>query len=129
MAAFTGRLTIQLTMASGGDSDVTTYSGSGLVALDEAIPDDSSDLLVAFELDYSEIQLGFIRSDQDVIVKTNSSGAPDDTFALTANTPMLWFTGSPVGTQPTADITSLYVTNSSGATANLEIQVITDVTP
>jgi hypothetical protein len=61
-------------------------------------------------------------------VKTNSSGSPQETFTLAANKPQYWQTG--MGTTPIAgDVTKVFITNASGATARVEIQAGWDGTP
>lgn len=104
-----------------------TLSAGNAVSMSEAIPDESTDLPVAFTLDISACQLLYVVSDQAIAV--TFVGGAGKVVTLAANVPFLWFDGSGI-TQPLpADTTSLTVTNDSGATANLRIEVLVDPTP
>lgn len=73
----------------------------------------------------SAVQVLLMVADVDCTVKTNSSGAPDDTKTLKANVPLLCALGALgfVGMQtaaavfPTADITKIFVINTSSPLA------------
>lgn len=85
----------------------------------------STDTLLAFTCDDATLQLLYLLSDRDITVKTNSSGAPDDTFALKAGIPLVWHKDDPHFTNPlTAPITALYITNASGQTARVEARAL-----
>lgn len=74
-------------------------------------------------IDVSEVQSILIKSDQDITIKTNSSGSPDDTLAIKAGMPYIWITGKSYDTlKLTVDVASIYVTNT--AAANLSIEVL-----
>lgn len=62
-------------------------------------------------------------------VKTNSSGAPQETIAVAAGIPLVYVPAEG-GTAPFAgDVTKLYVTNASGGIAILNVLVLKDPTP
>lgn len=103
--------------------------GSQGPGLDESIPDEASDLLVNFALDFSSLQSFYLVSDQVLTIKTNDSGAPDDTFVLVANEPLVWHAGSLHDNPVTVDITKLYVSNASGSAAALKWEILTNPTP
>jgi len=88
-----------------------------------------TDQLVAYEMDISQLKTFVIwSSGGDMTVETNSSSAPDDTFNLTDGVPVFWsanMQGSPA-IPLSADITSLYVTNTG--TATLEVRALFDPT-
>jgi len=99
-------------------------------ALDETIADSSTDLLVNWTCDISAAGLVVMLSDQNLTVKTNSSGAPQETIALVADTPLVWSVGDAGETAPFADdVTALYVTNASGSAASFKIRSVEDATP
>jgi len=106
-----------------------THSGGYRQSLSESIPDESTDLEVVFPLDVSAIKAIFIKSDQDITIETNDGSSPDDTLTLTADCPYIWHENSEYTNLLTADVTSLFVTNASGAAATLEIEAIVDATP
>jgi len=107
-----------------------TYSGDSQgPSLDVTVPDESSDMLVNFALDVSQIKAIYIVADQDVTLETNDSGSPDDTISLAAGVPYVWTTDSYDSCLLTADITKLYFTNASGSEATVQLEVVHDATP
>lgn len=108
---------------------VATSSGS-LISVDEPIADSTTNGLIAFTLDVSQLKALFMMSDQDVLLETNDGTSPDDSFALKANEPVIWHANSPLP-NPFAsgtDVTGLYATNASGATAAVQIRALVDPT-
>ena len=69
-------------------------------------------------------------SDKAITVETNSGSAPGNTFTLVANEPVVWHEngGMAVNSFLAADITSLFVTNASGAAAQFQIRSLSDPT-
>ncbi len=94
-----------------------------------AIADGQSTFEIAVSIIVAELKSIFIVCDQDVNLKTNSSGAPDDEIDLLAGQPLLWYEGSYYASLITADVTSVFIDNSSGAVANLYIFALQDPTP
>lgn len=89
--------------------------------------------LVALALDVSQVKSLHIQSDQDLTLKTNSSGSPANTIALSAGKPFQWLpSDGPLsdtsGATISTDITALYVTNASEAAAALELRCLVDST-
>lgn len=70
-------------------------------------------------------------SDQDVTVKTNSTGSPANTFALVAKQAIAWDTNQlPQYVCPiTTDVTKLYVTNAGTKDAVVKFVFLSDITP
>ncbi len=97
-----------------------------------SIADSSTDKLVAWAIDISQLQSLHIQSDQNITIETNNpagtSAAADDTLTLLANQPISWQTGDVMSHPFTADVTQIYVTNASGAAAQLEIRALVDAT-
>ena len=112
------------------DSQTITITGGHEIGIEEAIANAETDLEITFSVDKSALQYVWIHSDQDITIETNDGAAPDDTITLKANKPEIWYADCP-HTSPfdSADVTSIFVTNSSGSTANLEIYGIVDPTP
>ena len=105
-------------------------SGSQEINFDEAIPDSSSDLKITMDIDVSVLKSLYIESDQNILIETNSGGAPTDSITLVANEPIIWTTNSVHSNPLTADITAdIFITNSSGSTANLKWRALQDATP
>lgn len=123
-------LTISHTTNDGGtQSNSISETGTAYLEVAEPVANSETDYEIICAIDVSEIALLYIVSDQDVTLETNSGSEADDTLALKANEPAVWHTNSvhacPLGT----DVTSVFITNASGAVANVKIRVLTDATP
>ena len=121
----------------------TTYSrgtGPQIVSTSQiaAEGDDYINLDVAAASTNLQIDLAIVRARLKSIMitvtsaltlKTNSTSAPDNTFALLADKPLIWnvdsLTADPFG----ADVTTIYVTTPSGPSVNLQIVTLFDRTP
>lgn len=116
---------------AGSDSVAVSTTGTGLAEVDESIADEVTDGVVACACDVSQLVFAWICADQDLTLKTYTSGAVlQDTIALKANTPLIFKLLPPIGTVPFAgDVASMKVTNASGSTASLRIKLLTDATP
>ena len=111
-------------------SQSVTSSGSNEINIDESIADSETDKEVTLIVDQSAMISIYIESDQDILIETNSGGAPTDSLTLVANEPISWTTNSVHSNPITADITAnIFITNSSGSTANLKIRILQDSTP
>ena len=124
-------LNLSIIADSGGRKVISsnTYSAEAGPPLDVDIADSETDKNVAWSVDVSQLQAIIIQSDQDITIETNNGSAPDDTLVLAAGVPYIWSTDSLDTNLLTTDVTSLYVTNASGATANLQIECVLDATP
>jgi len=95
----------------------------------EKIADGTSDEEVAIEIDVSAVKALYINSTQDMTLETNDTGSPDDTLNLLANVPCVWHENSYYALLLTVDVTALYLTNSSGSDATLNVWALYDSTP
>lgn len=105
------------------------YTSSAISELTEAVADSATDLEVTFTLDVSACKVFYLVSDQAVTVETNNGGVPIDTITLVAGVPYLWTTDSYDAFLLGTDVTALFITNSSGSTANIELRALSDSTP
>ena len=117
--------------SEGQVQQAVTYTASSTTGLDESIASNATNYLINIAIDVSEIESIYIYADQDLTIKTNSSGAPDNTINLNGGTPFEWQSDSYYTNLLTTDITKIYVTNaSSPATATtLYLRVLQDATP
>jgi hypothetical protein len=118
------------TWSNSGDSitRTATLTGDAEANLDPVVNTGVADQNVAFTLDQSKALSIFLVSDRDVTIKTNSSTSPTDTLTLTAGVPKVWTINDGLGECPfTADVTGLYISNSSGAQANINLRVLYDL--
>lgn len=122
-----------LTKLSGDGDPVEvqqTFTGTIPIAIDgEPIADSTTDQEITIGIDVSAIQVIVITADQDLTIETNSATVPDDTINLLANIPYEWAVGSYFTNLLTTDITSIFVTNSSGSATNLYLRGIVDGSP
>jgi len=106
-----------------------TLSGEAGTPLEAVISDNSTDKVVSWTLDVSQVAMVYILSDQDITLETNDGSTPDDTLALKAGIPYVWYTDKYDSLIFTADVSILYVTNASGEDATLQIETLYDATP
>lgn len=112
---------------------VQVNSGAEL-NVDETIPVSTTDQLVAFAMDVSQLKGLYIVSNTALLLQFNDGTTPSNTITLAANTPYMWFFGDPAirdtaGAAITTDITGIFATNSSADTAALlQIRALYDPT-
>ncbi|HUS39178.1 MAG TPA: hypothetical protein VMX74_06990 [Pirellulales bacterium] len=120
---------------SGGGTTKTvsiTKTASARVSIEEDVATAETDFEITTPLiDISAATLIYILSTQNVTFETNANNAAGgNTLTLVANEPYMWWTGAPFVNMLTEDIvTNVFVTNASGATAVVTIDVLQDATP
>lgn len=107
----------------------TTYTSTGGIEVDESIANGQTDKLVEFALDVSACKAFWIMSDKNVTVETNDGTTPGNTLTLVAGKEYFWAHDGFGAFLLTVDVTALYVTNSSGAAARLQVAAVYDATP
>lgn len=108
---------------------VKTYSNEQRKSLSVSIPDGSTDMLVSETIDVSQVKVFILKSDRNISFQTNNPTSPVNTINLVANVPYLWTTDSYDTFKLTSDVTAIYLTNASGASAQLEMEALLDSTP
>lgn len=106
----------------------STYTGDARLSREVEVATAETDYLIAMVLDVSEIDGIYIVSDQTVTFETNNGAAPAETISLVADVPYLWTTSSYFTNLLATDITAIYITNASGSTATINIEVVFDST-
>lgn len=104
-------------------------SAGSLKQISEPVNDGSTDLEIAFTLDYSECKFFLIEADVAMTIETNDGTTPDDTLTLVADEPYVWAEGMLHTFLIGTDITSIFATNSSGTNGTLTIFALEDPTP
>lgn len=105
-----------------------TVTAGSEIRIEEDVPNPSTNLAFAFAFVKTKLKSIYILSDQNLTLKTNSSGSPQETIALLADKPWVWSAGDSYFANPFAgDVTALYVTNAAAA-AVLKIRAIVDPT-
>lgn len=107
-----------------------TKTGGRFSSISELIPDGSTDLQVFVDVDTSQLLLLMIEATGNLTIKTNSSSTPDDTINLSSVNGIAWASDMPLATNPLSeDVTSIFVTNATGADVTLTINALMDPTP
>lgn len=79
-------------------------------------------------IDISQLKSVFIASNQDVLIEFNSNTGSGGSIALEANVPYTWRVGDIHSLLITADVTAAYITNASGAAAEIFMYFLQDAT-
>lgn len=74
----------------------------------------------------ADLQSIFISSDQDITIKTNSSGSPQDTLTITAGNPFEWDATSGIANPFAGSVTTAYFTNGTSTNANVSVRTLTN---
>jgi len=125
--------TITLTIDGSGvnRSLVISNTGTGVALIDgETVADSETDFQINFDLDVSAVKSFYLVSDQTITLETNAvDAAGGNTLALIANEPYIWHDTSLDSFKLTADVTTTYWTNASGAAATIYCVALFDATP
>lgn len=113
------------TVASVTDS----YTDDVEIAVDHATAASTTNEEIDIALTLANIKCMLLYSDQTVILKTNSTGAPGDTITLTAKKAVVWNTDSLYAKPFTSAVTKVFVTNSNTSAANLKFRFLLDQVP
>lgn len=119
---------LTLSWARSGESiaQSVTISDNGELNRNVTVAPATTDFPVAAVIDVSEVKALYIHSDQNVTIETNSSSAPANTLTVTANKPLVWYTGCGLVNPLTVDVTSIFITNAGATAANVRIRVLID---
>jgi hypothetical protein len=120
--------TISVTIGGVTRRGTITKTAGTNVTVSETIPGDSTDLLVAFACDVSQLQSLYMKSDKALTVETNDGTTPQETITLVAGEPIYWAKTNTLVCPFSGDITALYVTETNSDDAELEIEAIIDPT-
>ncbi len=105
-----------------------TLTNESEFVLDADVADSVTDGLHAMVLDVTQVKSIIITSDQAVTLEFNNSTTGVPTIVLVANMPYVWTTNSYDSLILGTDVTALYITNASGATAKVKIRALIDPT-
>lgn len=123
-------LTIGVSGSGIARSKTISKSGTGVALIDgETVATAQTDSEINFDLDVSAVTAFYLESNQDITFETNDGSTPDDTIALKANEPYIWHATSYDSFLLGTDVTSVFITNASGATATIYCSALYDATP
>ena len=103
-----------------------TVSGEVSHSLSFAIVTATVDELIEIAFAVAKLKSIIIKTDQDVMLETNDGTTPQETINLTAAMALQWVSGEEGAIPFSGDITAFYFSNSSGETANIEIEALYD---
>ena len=129
--AITGTVTISVAGLGDVITQAVAQSATGMTVIDESIPDSTTDKLITdLTIDRSQVKALIILSDKAMTLDYNDAAGTQGSLTLTADVPILWYTGCghAITTLLAADVTAIYATNASGATARLRIAILIDAT-
>lgn len=106
-----------------------TYTGTAELKVSEPVADSETDKEIQCAIDVSAIQALLIVSTQTVTLEINDGAGGGGTLALVADEPVVWHVGSVYTNLLAVDVTSIFITNSSGSTAQVSVYTVTDATP
>lgn len=116
----------QFSVAEISGNSRTVFSAENMNKISATVTNGTTDDSMTFHIPSNVSAFGMIAS-QDMTVKTTDAVSPDETFNLTADVGVVYFTGD------TAifggERFGIYVTNSSGSDGTLEIVLGNDATP
>lgn len=127
--SFTHVVTDRVQTPTGTYDFPNSYAGSSTVEVDEDVTTGQTNFQINVAIDVSTIKSIVINSTQNVTLETNSGGSPSETINLAANVPYKWHVGSYFANLLATDITAIFITNSSGSTANVTLRCVQDSTP
>ncbi len=100
-----------------------------------SVADSQTDEQHAIDLDVSTIKSLYIVSTKAVTLEWNDASGTQGSLSLIADEPVLWWStqvtdgGTTLNPLGTTDITDFYVTNASGASADINIEIVYDASP
>lgn len=127
MANFTCTLQIDGYANAMSISAGQSFTGENQITLSPVIPDATTNQEILVAIDISLLKLIVIKSDQNITIKTNSSGSPDDTLAIVANVPYVWSETDYNALLLTVDVAKFFITNATASDANVQILALVDL--
>jgi hypothetical protein len=103
--------------ATGGSIAISgvnaTATGTSGTQISVTIPVSTTNQAYPITIDASEVESLIIYTDGALVLKTNSTGSPDQTLTFAADKPLNWVRGMPNACPITTDVTTFYFTNAS----------------
>jgi hypothetical protein len=125
MADITHAVTITWTSNNAGllQSSVT-LTGQEENNLGFSLPGSTTNELHSLAFLVAKLVLFLVYSDQDITIKTNSSGSPQETLTIKAGKPFLWYKNSGVTIPFAGNVTAAYFTNAGSTAAAVNVKVL-----
>lgn len=122
-------VTYTFTMGQSGGSvslsDTVAVTGTVGIEVNVALAPSTTNQLVPIAYVSANIKGVYIRSDQDVTIKVDSTGSPEQTIVIKAGIPYTWYANSPAALLLATDAnTGWYLTNATAGTANFYARIL-----
>lgn len=105
-------------------SDQVTLSGAIATEASFSVPGSTTNQQQAIDFNQSNLQGVYIKTDQDVTLKTNSTGSPQETISLKAGIPFVWVKGAGVANPFAGNVTTTYWSNAGATAANVQVRTL-----
>jgi hypothetical protein len=128
MADYTQTQTIQVNSGGRNLTAENNYSKEGHEGRSISVPESSTDLEVAIELDVTQMEAFWLISDVDMVLKTNNASTPDDTITLKAGKPVIWAKDGYFANPFTVDVAAFFLTTGAVGEGTLDFECIIDPT-
>ncbi len=109
----------------------TTYTAGALTSISDSVTN-AADQLYALTVDVTQITALFIVAAAAMTLEWNDAAGTQGEIILAANVPISWSSADTDDVHPnpflSVDLTALYITNASGASAQFDLRIIVDPT-
>jgi len=105
-------------------SQVGTYTGTKDAGVAAVITAGATAQEIDVAFPFATIVAIILATDQDVTVKTNSSGSPVDTLIVKKTAGVVWANDYATTNPITADVTKLFVANAGAVDAKFNVRVL-----
>ena len=122
--AFTTYVTSTVTQGTFTISNTDSYTTDQVSKIQESVATGTADQEISLAIDISKLKAFSMQASQAMTVKTNSSGSPQETFTLSAGTPVVFVDGDTAIFA--GDVSSLFITNASGSLATFNLVAAVD---
>lgn len=112
------------TGASATLSDTVTLSGSIGTEANFTVAGSATNSQQAIDFNQTNLRGVYIKTDQDLTLKTNSTGSPQETISLKAGIPMVWVYQGGIPNPFAGNVTTTYWTNAGTTAANVFLRVL-----
>ncbi len=117
--AFTTYVTSTVTQGTFTITNTDSYTTDQVSKIQESVATGTADQEISLAVDISKLKAFSMQASQAMTVKTNSSGSPQETFTLTAGSPVVFVEGDTAIFS--GDVTKLFITNASGSLATFSV--------
>lgn len=106
-------------------SDSVSVTGTVGVEVNVALAPSTTNQLVPVSYVTANVKGVYVKSDQDVTIKVDSTGAPEQTVLIKAGVPYVWYAGSPGALLFATDCgTGWYLSNATASEANFYARIL-----